>query len=60
MTAHTTAVTLDPVGDVGVSVPRGEFAARAPELAAFGALRLGRCPPTWPPWRIRVFHAYTP
>jgi hypothetical protein len=35
---------LDPVGVVGVSVPWGEFAARAPELAAFGALRLGAVP----------------
>ena len=37
-------VTLDPIGSVGVSVPWGEFAAQTPELADFGALRLGVVP----------------
>ena len=32
------------MGVVGVSVPWGEFAAQAPELAAFGAERLGAVP----------------
>jgi hypothetical protein len=34
-------LTMDPIGCLGVSVPWGEFAAQTPELADFGALRLG-------------------
>jgi hypothetical protein len=37
-------LTLDPIGCLGVSVPWGEFAAQTPELADFGALRLGVVP----------------
>jgi hypothetical protein len=37
-------LTVDPIDCVGVSVPWGEFAAQAPELATFGALRLGVVP----------------
>jgi hypothetical protein len=37
-------VTLDPIDDLEVSVPWAEFAAQAPELAAFGALRLAAVP----------------
>jgi hypothetical protein len=37
-------LTLDPIDRLDVSVPWGEFAGRAPELAAFGALRLGVVP----------------
>lgn len=36
--------TSDPIGCVGDSVPWGEFAAQAPELAEFGALRLAVVP----------------
>ena len=39
-----TELTLDPIGSLDVSVPWGEFAGQAPELAAFGALRLGVVP----------------
>jgi hypothetical protein len=37
-------VIFDPIGRVELSVPWGEFAAQAPELAVFGALRLGAVP----------------
>ena len=37
-------MTLDPIGCLSGSVPWGEFAAQAPELAEFGALRLGVVP----------------
>ena len=37
-------VTFDPIGRVELSVPWGEFAAQAPELAEFGAVRLGAVP----------------
>jgi hypothetical protein len=37
-------LTLDATDTLGVSVPWDEFAAQAPELAEFGALRLGDVP----------------
>ena len=37
-------LTLDPIGSLDVSVPWGEFAGQAPELAAFAALRLAVVP----------------
>jgi hypothetical protein len=39
-----TDVLLDPIDDLGVSVPWGEFATQAPELAEFGARRLEAVP----------------
>lgn len=41
---EVTDVPLDPIDGLGVSVPWGEFASQAPELAEFGAGRLGVAP----------------